>query len=286
MLPDRGGRNAGRCVLFWDYDTQWGVERSRSGRNGGDLGAREFANTDRILELLDQYRVPACFAVVGAAALPGQRPYHDPQQVRRISAEGHEVASHSHQHEWLPGLDPAALRATLQQSRDALEQCIGAPVDTFVPPFNEPRDYPARLSISLSERRDATAARTDLPALCDALRESGYRSCRVAYQPLPLQAVRRVAGPEALSPRRPVRVRGVQCLRLNAGCGFGPVAWRTLHRCARSGGVAVLYGHPHSLDGPDGQNQSQLVACLKVVDQLRDEGRLWPCRPRDLLGAA
>jgi peptidoglycan/xylan/chitin deacetylase (PgdA/CDA1 family) len=286
MPSDGRSPGAGRCVLFWDYDTQWGVERSRSGRSGGDLGAREFANTERILELLEQYRMPACFAVVGAAALPGARPYHDPEQVRRISEAGHEVASHSHQHEWLPGLDATALRATLQQSRDALEQCIGVAVTTFVPPFNEPRDYPARLSVSLSERRAATAGRTDLPGLCQALRESGYRSCRVAYQPLPLQAVRRVAGPEALAPRRPIRVRGVQCLRLNAGCGFGPPAWRMLNRCARDGGVAVLYGHPHSLDGTDAQCEGQLVACLELIARLRDDDRLRPCRPRDLLGAA
>jgi hypothetical protein len=286
MPSDERPGAPGRCVLFWDYDTQWGVERSRSGRGGGDLGAREFANTERILELLEQHRMPACFAVVGAAALPGARPYHDPQQVRRISAAGHEVASHSHQHEWLPGLDPTALRATLRQSRDALEQCTGAAVETFVPPFNEPRDFPARLSVSLSERRAASPVRTDLPALCQALGESGYRTCRVAYQPLPLQAVRRVAGPEALAPRRPVRVHGVQCLRLNAGCGFGPPAIRMLRRCASAGGIAVLYAHPHSLDGADSQCEDQLVACLAVIARLRDEGRLVPCRPRDLLGAA
>ena len=78
--------------------------------------------------------VPACFAVVGSAALPGKRPYHAPEQIRRIHDAGHEVASHSHRHEWLPALSRQALRETLSASKDALEQCIGAPIATFVPP--------------------------------------------------------------------------------------------------------------------------------------------------------
>jgi peptidoglycan/xylan/chitin deacetylase (PgdA/CDA1 family) len=273
-------------VLFWDYDTQWGLDRSRSGRDTHDLGLREFVNTDRILDLLARYQLPACFAVVGAAALPGRRPYHDPSQIRRISAAGHEIASHSFRHEWLPGLDSSALQATLRQSREALEQCTGSVVETFVPPFNEPRDFPGRLSFSLSERRQARGARTDLPRLCDALRAAGYRRCRVAYQPLPMQAMRRIGGQRLFAPRRTVSVRGVQCLRLNAGCGFGPDARRVVAECARRGGVAVLYGHPHSLDGPDTQSEAHLVKCLEALAQWRSQGLVHTCLPRDLASAA
>jgi hypothetical protein len=271
-----------RCVLFWDYDTQWGLDRSRSGRAAEGLGLREFVNTDRILDLLARYQLPACFAVVGAAALPGERPYHDPAQIRRISAAGHEIASHSFQHEWLPGLDRSALEATLRLSREALEQCTGSAVETFVPPFNEPRDFPGRLSFSLSERRQARGVRTNLPRLCDALRVAGYRRCRVAYQPLALQAMRRIGGERLFAPRRPISVRGVQCLRLNAGCGFGPDSRRSVAECARRGGVAVLYGHPHSLDGGDTQSEAHLVECLAALARWQKEGLVRTCLPRDL----
>lgn len=282
MRSESPARAPGRCVFFWDYDTQWGADRSRSGRVRTGIGALEFAHTERVLELHAAYSIPACFAVVGAAALPGERPYHDRAQIRRISDAGHEVASHSFQHEWLPGLDPDALRETLRRSRDILEQCTGRPVVTFVPPFNEPRDYPARLAVSLAERRSRPRGRVDLPGLCRAMAEAGYRSCRVAYQPLPVRALRAITG-LPLEPTRAVTIEGVHCLRLNAGCGFGKDARRTLELCAREGGVAVLYAHPHSLGGDDTQNEAHLEDCLRRVARLRDEHGLLPSLPRDLV---
>src|SRR4029078_961944 len=128
-----------------------------------------------------------------AAALPGARPYHDPAQIRQIHAAGHEVASHGFAHEWVPGLDPAGLRDMLVRSRSALEECIGAPVTTFVPPYNQPFDHAAGLSFSRSERRLVPRDRTDLAALCRALLVAGEHFCRVAYRPLPLRAVDRLA---------------------------------------------------------------------------------------------
>ena len=148
------------------------------------LGHLEFPGTDELLELHERFGVPACFAVVGAAALPGERPYHDPKQIRRIHAAGHEIASHAFKHEWLPGLDRRALLRTLRDSKDALEQCIGAPVVSFVPPFNQPFHYARGWSFSVSELREAGVHHTTLDRLCDALRETGYAFCRVAYAPL------------------------------------------------------------------------------------------------------
>src|SRR5437016_1733676 len=110
----------GRVVLFWDYDTQWGTESDRFPTQSSKLGHREFECTERLLELHARYDIPACFAVVGAAALPGERPYHDPAQIRRIHAAGHEVASHSFRHDWLPALTWGALIETLRRSKEAL----------------------------------------------------------------------------------------------------------------------------------------------------------------------
>src|SRR5262249_26670813 len=89
-------------VVFWDYDTAWGADRSREPGGPKSWGPLEFEHTERLLELHAEHGVPACFAVVGAAALPGERPYHDPGQIRRIAAAGHEIGSHSFRHEWLP----------------------------------------------------------------------------------------------------------------------------------------------------------------------------------------
>jgi hypothetical protein len=271
-----------RLMLFWDYDTQWGGDRSRL--NGPqNLGDREQENTDRLLELLARFDVPSCFAVVGAAALPGHDVYHRPDQIRRIHAAGHEIASHSHRHEWLPGLGREALRETLRSSRDALEQCIGGPVSCFVPPFNQPYDFLRVLSISLAERREAGPDRTNLRRLCEALYESGYRTARVFYMSLQDRLMRVLLGRRVEVPSRQSRIAGVTCVRLNTPCGFGEQTRHMLERCVRDGGLAVVYAHPHSLTSAGPQDQAHLIPFLQRVSELRREGRLDIVLPADLL---
>lgn len=276
-------KEPGQLVLFWDYDTQWGADRSRISGGPKTWGLLEFENTDRLLELHAEYDVPACFAVVGSAALPGERPYHDPVQIRRIHEAGHEVASHSHRHEWLPGLGPVRLCETLAESKDALEQCIGARVTTFVPPWNEPFDYAAGWSFSLSERREARGDRTDLRRLCAALGESGYRFCRVAYRPLLQRVTEQLLGRRLDHRGQMETIAGITCVRLNTPGGFDDAATTMIERVSRDGGLAVVYGHPHSLHASNSQDERRLIPFLDRVRELRDEGRLRPMLPRDVL---
>jgi hypothetical protein len=271
-----------QLVLFWDYDTQWGADRSRTPGGPKGWGALEFENTERLLELHAEYDVPACFAVVGSAALRGERPYHDPGQIRRIHEAGHEVGSHSHRHEWLPGLNKTALRDTLSASKEAIEQCIRSPVTTFVPPWNQPFDYPRRLSISLSERREVRSQRTDLRRLCEMLVDTGYRFCRVAYRSLYERLIDRFSN-RGEPPRRPEIIAGVTCLRLN-GFGFSPATPRLVDRCVASGGLAVIYAHPHSISLGGAQDESHLMPFLKLIREHRRAGRLRICLPRDVDG--
>jgi hypothetical protein len=276
-------RRPGCLLLFWDYDTQWGADRSRLPGGAKTWGRLEFEATDEVLCLLGGYSVPACFAVVGAAALPGERPYHDPAQIRRIHAAGHEVASHSFQHEWVPGLTRPALLDMLRHSKEALEDCVGAPVRTFVPPYNRPMDYAGALAFSLSERREATSERTDLSLLCGALGETGYRFCRVAYRSLPHRLLEYVMRRRIDRPNELIRITGITCARLNAPCGFDERAQAVLRTCADRGGVVIAWGHPHSLHSGNSQDLKHLVRFLGLAASLRREGRLKICRPMDLL---
>src|SRR4051812_4438540 len=284
LIPVPAVRRCGTVVCFYDYDTQWGADRSRSAGGPKKWGHRDFENTEQILDLHARYDVPACFAVVGAAALSGSRPYHDPQQVRLIHAAGHEIASHAFQHEWLPGLDEAALRETLRRSRSALEDCIGASVTSFVPPFNQPFDYPGALAISLAQRREAGASRTSLPALCRALSEEGYRFCRVAYRPLPLRVAELAFRRRIERPSRLETIEGLSCLRLNAGVGFGDSAVRMLRHCTETGGIAVAHAHPHSVRTGGPQDLRFLETYLQEVVRLKQAGVLEAKLPATLSG--
>lgn len=274
----------GRLLCFWDYDTQWGsdADRARGCRSATGLGHLEFEATERLLDIHAEYRVPACFAVVGAAALPGERPYHDPAQIRRLHAAGHEIASHAQRHEWLPGLSPGALDDTVRLSKHALEQCIGAPVTTFVPPYNQPFDYPAAGSFSMSERRAVRRARIGLERLCMALAATGYRFCRVGYRPLDLRLLDCLRGGRVDRPARLERIAGVMCVRLNTPGGFAAEALAILRACARHGGIAVVYGHPHSIASGNSQDESYLRPFLAEVNRLRGDHGLQVVLPREL----
>jgi hypothetical protein len=270
-------------IVYWDYDTQWGADRSRSGQGPKRWGADEFVQAERLLEIHAEYDIPACFAVVGAAALAGGRPYHDPAQIRRLHQAGHEIASHSHQHEWLPGLGPTRLRLSLSCSREALEDCIGAPVVSFVPPYNQPFDFAARWSFSLSERRTAGRQRVDVPELCAALGECGYLTSRVSYRSLYRRLGEALLGRRLDSPVAPEWVGSVVCIRLNTPGGFGRAAHAMLERCSRVGGLVVVYGHPHSLGGDDEQSEAHLRTWLDRVRVLRSSGCVRVLQPRDLI---
>lgn len=275
-------RARARLVLFWDYDTQWGADRSRLPGGPKDWGRLESPHTERLLDLHAEYGVPACFAVVGSAALPGSRPYHDPGQIRRIHKAGHEVASHSHRHEWLPGLHRHELLETLRSSKQALEDCIGAAVRSFVPPFNQPFDYLAGWSMSLGERREAGRARIDLVRLCEALAETGYEFCRVAYRPALQRFVEWCVQRRFDRPSRVERIRTIACLRLNTTGGFDAPVVAMLNRCVESAGLVVAYGHPHSLKSGDSQDERHLVPFLTHVQQLQREQMLDVVLPAQL----
>lgn len=273
----------GKLIIFWDYDTQWGADRSRSPGGPKGWGHLEFENTERLLELHAAYSLPACFAVVGAAALPGSRPYHDPDQIRCIDRMGHEIASHSMYHDWLPGLGYSRLLRTLKESKDALEQCIGKAVISFVPPFNQPFDYWKKGSLSISERREAAAGRIDLLRLMDALSETGYLFSRVSYLSLLERLVMLLFKKELDRPEVPEKIGQITCLRLNTPGGFKQKTMEMVERSGRDGNYTLVFAHPHSLHRGDAQDEKFYIPFLRRVKQLVDSGSVEVVLPRQLV---
>jgi hypothetical protein len=159
-------------------------------------------------------------------------------------------------------------------------------VTTFVPPYNQPFDHAPGLSFSRSERRQVPRDRTDLGALCRALGSAGYGFCRVAYRPLALRAADRIARRRVDRPGRVEWIGGIRCVRLNTAGGFAEEALALVERTARTGGIAVVYGHPHSLHAGNSQDERWLVPFLDRVSKLRAEGRIEPILPRLLLQEA
>jgi polysaccharide deacetylase family protein (PEP-CTERM system associated) len=84
--------------------------------------------TDRILELLGRHNVRATFFVVGYAA--GRHP----DLIRRIAAQGHEIAYHSFDHGLLHEATPSAFAADLRRGKVLLEEICGQAVVGFRAP--------------------------------------------------------------------------------------------------------------------------------------------------------
>ena len=84
--------------------------------------SRVSGNTERLLDLFAESNVRATFFVLGWVAdrFPGL--------VRRIVAEGHELASHGYEHRLVYSQTPREFREDLRNARFALEQAGGCPV--------------------------------------------------------------------------------------------------------------------------------------------------------------
>ena len=86
--------------------------------------------TPEILDVLDRHDVPATFFVVGS------RVVENPDVVRRIHREGHEIGSHTYSHRHVNGLTDTELEFQLSLTQTALVGTIGERTSLFRPPYS------------------------------------------------------------------------------------------------------------------------------------------------------
>lgn len=92
------------------------------------LESRVADNSARVLDLFAAAGVKATFFTLGWVAA------RHPRLVRRIVAEGHEIASHGWDHARVFTLDAAAFRADLARAKAALEDAAGVAVTGYRAP--------------------------------------------------------------------------------------------------------------------------------------------------------
>lgn len=110
------------------------------------LPQRVERNTERILDVLAESEAQATFFVLGWIA----RRY--PALVRRILADGHELASHGSDHMRVDRLSPEAFRADVRQSKRILEDAGGVPVRGYrAPTFSISRNSSWAHAVLLEE---------------------------------------------------------------------------------------------------------------------------------------
>ena len=92
------------------------------------LESRVQRNTDAVLDLFARSVVKATFFTLGWVAERAGA------QMRRIVAEGHEIASHGWDHDRVFTLTPDQFRADLRRAKAAIEDAAGAPVTGYRAP--------------------------------------------------------------------------------------------------------------------------------------------------------
>jgi len=92
------------------------------------LESRVCANTERLLDIFDEYAVRGTFFVLG---LVGEQ---FPGLVRSIASRGHEVASHGYAHRLIYDQTSTAFRADVSRAKTLLEDACGCRVAGYRAP--------------------------------------------------------------------------------------------------------------------------------------------------------
>jgi len=86
-------------------------------------------NTPRLLDMLQARGIKATFFTVGTNAA------RNPNIIRRIVSDGHELANHTWTHPYLSRLSDASVRSELQRSHDSLVNITGVAPRMYRPPY-------------------------------------------------------------------------------------------------------------------------------------------------------
>ena len=95
----------------------------------GSFADRLRVGSDRLLRLLDAASVQATFFVLGYAA------ERDPDLIREIQDQGHEIGTHGYAHRLVYQLDSEEFKRDIERSLETLSAIVSGPIRTHRAPF-------------------------------------------------------------------------------------------------------------------------------------------------------
>jgi peptidoglycan/xylan/chitin deacetylase (PgdA/CDA1 family) len=104
-----------------------------------DAGPSE--NSPRLLDILKDRKVPATFFLLGKNHIAKH-----PDLVKRMSREGHELASHTWDHKILTDISDKAVRDEFRRTDDAVEKLTGKRPTLMRPPQGRTNDHVSALA--------------------------------------------------------------------------------------------------------------------------------------------
>ena len=234
------GERVLHCLSF-DIEEHFQVSAFDSPMRRGhwdQFESRVERNTSRVLDLLASRSVSATFFILGWVAC------RYPKLVRRIAADGHEVASHGNVHELILVQTPARFREDIRKTKRILEDLIGQAVHGYrAPSFSITRETMWALPILAEEGYTYDSSIFPIPhpsyGIPNALPYSHQVSTeKGALWEVPLSTVK-IFG-------LPVPIGGGGYFRLFPY----PILRQLLYKVESTGHPLVMYLHPWELD-PD-----------------------------------
>lgn len=177
-----------KILVIWDLDGFIGAVNSTYPYNYNFSNIQlELTCVRESLELMKKYSVKTTFAITGFSAEEGLEPYTFPNLINEICLNGHEIASHSWRHEWVPLFRKSQIDKSLFRSKKSLESAISKKqlVTGFVPPHNKPSSWLSKGAFSLEDRGLFPFFQMgDLSSLFSSLKLNDYKWVRIAHNPL------------------------------------------------------------------------------------------------------
>ncbi len=230
--------NASMTALSIDVEDWFQVENLKSVIARDSWQSRQLRverNMDRMLSLMAETGARATCFVLGWIA------DRCPSLVRRIAAEGHEIASHGYGHELLGTLSPDRFRADVERSKAVLEDLAGRELAGYRAPAFSIASWAIPILQETGFRYDSSSfpvfAHDRYGRLDDVERRAGVVELRPGFHEVCVSCL------EVWS--KPVPWAGGGYFRLIPY----PVFRRGVDRIVRAEGVYVFYIHPWEIDG-------------------------------------
>lgn len=265
-MTDTPDRKPIRHGLSFDIEEHFQVSAFESPmrrRHWDSFESRVERNTDIILKLLEEKGYKATFFILGWVA------ERNPRLVRKLVANGHEVASHGYGHELITAQTPAIFREDVRKAKQIIEDAAGVLVHGYrAPSFSITADTQWALPILVEEgyRYDSSV----FPVLHDRYGMPGANP--VCHQ------IATAAGALWELPPSTIGILGVR-VPVAGGGYFRVFPYALLRillkRIEMEGRPLVVYLHPWELDPTQPRMQGPLLSRVRhYLNLTKTEQRL------------
>ncbi len=267
-----------KLMIIWDYDTALGQINSTMPYNFKyDPIYEEIENVEYILKAAFDADIKMTFACLGFAAEKGIFPFNNPEQIKKIYDEGHEIASHSWKHEWFPLLMEKQIKKSLERSKYILEKCTGrdGSVTGFIPPHSRPMSWYKKFSYSPGDRGIYPFHKgSDTGYILKELSKLKYKWCRVLknYKPL-WEKILSNSGKDSYEFVKWEIHNGIVCVP-QYYTGFDEPARTYLEKAVEKNEALVIVGHPAGLSREKSESLKYFNEFMELVKKYKSNMQL------------